>query len=173
MRGLQHCPWHSGRRGTNGWITAAVQEHICIEPTHWRPWDHVLGFSGDLLISIVDDDDGARTNLRELMQSLDCNTACFASAVEFLNSDQFSHTACLIGDLQMPGMDGLELQRLLRLQASRLPIIFVTAVGNEKVRRAAVTNGASDFFTKPLDQAQLTNALERALAVVATINVAA
>jgi CheY-like chemotaxis protein len=157
------------RRDDNGWIAVATKQRIDIEPTHWRPWKHILGFSGNLLISVVDDDAAARTSLRSLLRSLDCRAVDFASADEFLTSHLLSETACLISDLQMPKTSGLELQARLKAQGCGLPIIFISGVADEKSRASALANGASDFLRKPVTGEKLIASLERAVTGVGTI----
>jgi CheY-like chemotaxis protein len=86
------------------------------------------------LVAIVDDDDSMRSALHGLLQSADLPARAFASAEEFLNSGQQHQIACLIADIRMPGMSGLELQAQLNTQRCRIPIIFITAHGDEKMR---------------------------------------
>src|SRR5207245_3112180 len=83
------------------------------------------------LISTVDDDTAARAGTRALVESLGYKAVGFSSAEHFLRSDMIGETACLITDLQMPGLNGLELQELLRSQGYRMPIVFITAYPNE------------------------------------------
>jgi len=102
-------------------------------------------------ISIVDDDVWARDGIRDLIESLGYNASMFASAEEFLESGIITDTSCLITDLQMQGLSGLDLQRQLLDQGHSVPIIFVTAYPDDVRREQALNAGAIGFFTKPLD----------------------
>ncbi len=110
-------------------------------------------------IAIVDDDAWAREGIRELVESLGYKAFAFDSAEKFLASDLITQTACLITDLQMPGLNGLDLQRWLRDQGHRLPIIFITAYPDEKHRSQALGAGAIGFLSKPFDERSLVNCL--------------
>jgi|SRR6202047_1419380 FixJ family two-component response regulator len=110
------------------------------------------------LVAIVDDDDSMRSALHGLLQSADLPAQAFASAEEFLNSGQQHQIACLIADIRMPGMSGLELQAHLNAERCRIPIIFITAHGDEKMRMQALRAGAVEFMAKPFnDEALLEN----------------
>ena len=85
------------------------------------------------------------------MESAGLAARCFGSAEEFLESDERNQTACLIADIRMPGMSGLELQAKLKAEGSRIPIIFITAHGDAKMRLQAMTAGAVEFLSKPFD----------------------
>jgi tungstate transport system substrate-binding protein len=115
------------------------------------------------LISIVDDDALARDGIRELVESLGYRTAIFESAGGFLQSSIVGETACLITDLQMPGLSGLELQEALRSQGFHIPVILITAFPNEKHRSRAIDNGAVGFLSKPFDEASLIKCLTAAI----------
>ena len=115
------------------------------------------------LISIVDDDALARHGIRELIESLGYRTITFGSAEDFLKSNMAADTACLITDLQMPGLSGLELQEALRSQGSHTPVILITAFPNEKHRNRALDNGAVGFLSKPFDEASLIKCLTAAI----------
>jgi FixJ family two-component response regulator len=119
--------------------------------------------SKDTLISIVDDDTLARDGIRELVESLRYKTVTFGSAEDFLGSDVITETACLITDLQMPGLNGLELQEALRSQGHRTPIIPVTAYPSENHRNRALDGGAVGFLRKPFDEASLIKCLTAAM----------
>jgi len=114
-------------------------------------------------IAIVDDDNWARLGIGELIQSLGYMVSTFDSAKSFLESDCVADTACVITDLQMPGMNGLELQRELKTRGCRTPVIFVTAFPNEAHRAAALNSGAVGFLTKPFDDWSLAECLTRAI----------
>jgi FixJ family two-component response regulator len=115
------------------------------------------------LISVVDDDALARDGIRELVDSLGYNTATFMSAEHFLEEGMIAETACLITDLQMPGLSGLELQQALRSQGYHTPVILITAYPNEKHRTRALENGAVGFLTKPFDERLLIECLTTAI----------
>ena len=115
------------------------------------------------LISVVDDDDSVRESLRGLIRSVGFAAAVFASAEEFLNSDHLRNTDCLILDVRMPGMNGLELQRRLAASHMSIPVIFITAHGDEEVRSRALTGGAVDYLLKPFSEEALLNAINTAL----------
>jgi FixJ family two-component response regulator len=116
------------------------------------------------VISIVDDDESFRRATTNFIRSLGYGAATFASAEEFLSADGAQHTDCLITDLQMPGMTGLELQKRLTAQGHRLPIIFVSAFPEMKARAQALAAGAAAFLDKPLSDDKLTTCLSLALA---------
>jgi FixJ family two-component response regulator len=117
----------------------------------------------DPLISIVDDDTAARAGTRALVESLGYKAISFSSAEHFLKSDMIRETACLITDLQMPGLNGLELQEQLRSQGYRMPIILITAYPNEIHRIRAFNGGAVGFLSKPFDEASLIDCLTVAI----------
>ena len=103
------------------------------------------------LIAIVDDDDLMRSALQGLLKSVGLPARAFASAEEFLLSGQHRQTACLIADIRMPGMSGLELQAKLNAERCRIPTIFITAHGDVKMRMLALRAGAVEFLAKPFD----------------------
>ena len=115
------------------------------------------------LISVVDDDDSVRESLRGLIRSVGFAVKVFASAEEFLNSDHLRNTDCLILDVRMPGMNGLELQRQLAANDRKIPVIFITAHGDEEVRSRALNGGAVDYLLKPFSEEALLNAIDAAL----------
>lgn len=115
------------------------------------------------LISIVDDDDSARNSLGNLLRSVGFHTQGFASAEEFLNSNRLNDTDCLILDVRMPGMSGLELQRHLMNASSRLPIVFITSHSNDDARARALESGAVAFLYKPCREETLLAAIDTAL----------
>ena len=120
------------------------------------------------LISIVDDDHVVREGTADLIEALGYEAITFASAEEFLNSAQIEGTACLITDLHMPGVDGLELQRRLVATGCTTPIIFITAFPGERVRDSALQAGAVAFLVKPFEEASLISSIEVALALSAS-----
>ena len=101
------------------------------------------------MIAIVDDDEALREAMKSLVRSLGYGVSTFGSAEEFLKSEQVSDTSCLITDLHMPGLSGLDLQDLLIAQGHRFPIIFLTAYPDEDVRIRAMKAGATGFLRKP------------------------
>jgi FixJ family two-component response regulator len=104
-----------------------------------------------VLIAIVDDDDLVRNAVQGLLKSVGLPARAFASAEEFLLSGQQRQTACLIADIRMPGMSGLELQAKLNAERCRIPTIFITAHGDVKMRMQALRAGAVEFLAKPFD----------------------
>ena len=118
------------------------------------------------LISIVDDDSLARDGICELVESLGYRTTTFESAECFLKSSVIADTACLMTDLQMPGLSGLELQEALQSQGYQTPVILITAFPNEKDRTRALDNGAVGFLSKPFDEASLIKYLTAAITSV-------
>ena len=115
------------------------------------------------LISIVDDDESIREATKGLVRSLGYLAATFASAEEFLSSDRVNDTHCLITDVQMPGLSGVELQRRLIAQGRPKPTIFVTASPDEKTRTRAMTAGAIGYLSKPFSEESLIACLDTAL----------
>ena len=115
------------------------------------------------LIAIVDDDDSMRSALQGLLQSAELPSQSFASAEEFLKSGQQHRIACLITDIRMPGMSGLELQAQLNAERCRIPIIFITGHGDEKMRMQALRAGAVEFMAKPFDDRALLDSVRAAL----------
>ena len=116
------------------------------------------------LVAIVDDDELIRESLHGLMKEAGLPAKAFASAEEFLSSDELEHTACLIADIRMPGMSGLQLQARLNEDHRRIPIIFITAQGDEKLRLQALRAGAVEFLTKPFDDEVLLENVRAAMA---------
>jgi FixJ family two-component response regulator len=115
------------------------------------------------IISIVDDDASVRDGIGNLVDSLGYNSATFTSAKHFLEAGMIAETTCLITDLQMPELNGLELQEALRAKGYRTPVIMITAFPNEKQRARALENGAVGFLTKPLDERLLIECLTTAI----------
>jgi FixJ family two-component response regulator len=116
------------------------------------------------LISVVDDDNSVRESIQSLMRSLGFAVKVFASAEEFLNWDHLRDTDCLILDVRLPGMTGIELQRRLVASHFEMPIIFVTAhASDEEMRSLALRNGAVAYLAKPLSEESLLSAVQSAL----------
>jgi FixJ family two-component response regulator len=115
------------------------------------------------LIAIVDDDVMVCEATRGLVEAFGFNACTFTSAGEFLNSDCVSSTACLISDVQMPGMNGLQLHRKLLASGRHIPVIFITAFPDERVRKRAVAAGAICYLSKPFDSERLRSCIRSAL----------
>jgi FixJ family two-component response regulator len=103
------------------------------------------------LVAIVDDDESVQRALQDLIESDGLCVLCFGTAEQFLDSEALRDAACLIADIRMPGMSGLDLQAKLKAQGCRLPIIFITAHGDAGVRIQAMREGAIEFLTKPFN----------------------
>src|SRR6266852_4595027 len=115
------------------------------------------------LVAIVDDDESVRSALQGLMKVVGLPARSFASAEEFLESRLHEETACLIADIRMPGMSGLELLARLNAENVRIPTIFITAHGDEKMRLQALRAGAVEFLAKPFDDQALLDSVRAAL----------
>jgi FixJ family two-component response regulator len=115
------------------------------------------------LVAIVDDDDLMRSALQGLLKAVGLPARAFASAEEFLESGQQHDTACLIADIRMSGMSGLELQARLNAERIRIPTIFITAHGDERMRMQALRAGALEFLAKPFDNNALLDSVRAAL----------
>lgn len=115
------------------------------------------------LISIVDDDESVRDSTQALLRSVGYEVLTFESAEGFLASDGMKETECLVLDLRMPGMNGLELQRRLNQTDFHIPVIFITAHDDPANRRQAANQGAVGFLCKPFDPGALVSAVEGAL----------
>ena len=115
------------------------------------------------LVAIVDDDDLIRSALQGLLKAVGLPARAFASAEDFLSSGQQHQTACLIADIRMPGISGLDLQAKLNAERCRIPTIFITAHGDEKMRMQALRAGAVEFMAKPFDDEILLESVRAAL----------
>jgi FixJ family two-component response regulator len=115
------------------------------------------------VVAIVDDDDSVRIALEGLLKSAGLPALAFGSAEEFIESGQQDQTACLIADIRMPGMSGLELQKRLNAEGCRIPIVFITAHGDAKMRMQALRAGAVEFLAKPFDDEALLGSVRAAL----------
>ena len=118
---------------------------------------------GEPLVSIVDDDVSVRRSTRRLLLSSGLRAEAFASAEDFLQSGRVAETACLLLDVRMPGMDGLELQRRLSETDRMIPIIFLSARASEEEERRALRAGAAYFLRKPVSKEALLNAIRAVL----------
>ncbi|HEX8893060.1 MAG TPA: response regulator [Terriglobales bacterium] len=115
------------------------------------------------LIAIIDDDEAMQDSLHDLMEAAGLVARCFGSADKFLESDLRTRFACLIVDIRMPKMSGLELQTRLKEEECDIPIIFITAHGDARMRIRAMREGAVEFFSKPFDHRLLLKAVRDAL----------
>ena len=115
------------------------------------------------LVVIVDDDESVQLALRDLIESDGLPAICFGSAEQFLDSEARNNAACMITDIRMPGMSGLELQAKLKAERCRIPIIFITAHGDAETRIHAMREGAVEFLSKPFDDAVLLEIVHAAL----------
>jgi FixJ family two-component response regulator len=115
------------------------------------------------LVAIVDDDQSVQRSLQDLIESDGLSALCFSSAEQFLDSQARSKVACLIADIRMPGMSGLELQAKLKAERCRIPVIFITAHGDAEMRTLAMGDGAVEFLTKPFNDAVLLEVVHAAL----------
>ena len=115
------------------------------------------------MISIIDDDESVRTATASLVRSLGFETSTFDSAEAFLNSPRLRDADCVISDVQMPGMSGIDLQARLRSLGNGIPMIFITAFPEERVRRKAMGAGAIGFLSKPFEGREMVEAIEQAL----------
>src|ERR1700692_1110272 len=115
------------------------------------------------MVAIVDEDDLMRSALQGLLKSVGLPARAFASSEEFLDSGQQHQAACLIADIRMPGISGLELQARLNADHCRIPTIFITAHGDEKMRMQALRAGAVEFMAKPFDDEALLESVRAAL----------
>ena len=115
------------------------------------------------LVAIVDDDESVQSALQDLIESEGLSALCFSSAEQFLNSEARHQAGCLIADIRMPGMSGLELQAKLKAERCRIPIIFITAHGDDEMRIVALRDGAAEFLTKPFNDAILLESVHAAI----------
>jgi FixJ family two-component response regulator len=125
--------------------------------------DWVQRHMSQAMVSIIDDDPLAREGIRELVESLGYKARVFVSAQDFLQSGAIATTGCLITDLQMPGLNGLDLQQRLQAQGHRTPVILITAYPSEKHRSRAMNAGAVGFLSKPFEEQSLVKCLIAAM----------
>jgi FixJ family two-component response regulator len=134
-----------------------------------RPYSHrvtlpaMTNNGNNKVVAIVDDDEAVRTALEGLLRSAGLTARAFESAENFIESGQQLHTACLITDIRMPGMSGLELQAKLNAEHCRIPIIFITAHGDTQMRMQALRAGAVEFLAKPFNDEALLETVRAAL----------
>src|SRR5438445_837080 len=115
------------------------------------------------LIAIIDDDEAMQDSLRDLMEAAGLAARCFGSAEEFLESDLHTRAACLVVDIRMPKMSGLQLQARLKEEECNIPIIFITALGDARMRIRAMREGAVEFLAEPFDHYLVLNGVRVAL----------
>jgi FixJ family two-component response regulator len=115
------------------------------------------------LVAIVDDDESVRRALQDLIESDGLSAQCFGSAEQFLDSEARNKASCLIADIRMPGLSGLELQAKLKAERCRIPVVFITAHGDAEMRIHAMREGAVEFLSKPFDDAVLLEIIHAAL----------
>ena len=117
------------------------------------------------VIAIIDDDEAMQDSLRDLLESAGLVARCFGAAEEFLESDLHRNAACLIVDVRMPKMSGIQLQAKLKEDQCDTPIIFITAHGDARMRIQAMRDGAVEFLAKPFDHQLLLKRVRTALAM--------
>ena len=117
------------------------------------------------LLSVVDDDESVRESLPDLLREFGFNARAFSSAREFLSSDYVDATRCLILDVAMPGMTGIDLQQELKRRGQVIPIIFITGQKEEGIRKQALKRGAVEFLYKPFTDTAVLDAINAALRV--------
>ena len=122
-----------------------------------------MGVLSQHIVAGVDDDYGVRESLRNLMESAGYAPEVFPSGEDFLQSGILASASCLITDVRMPGMDGIELQRRVRLERPDLPVIFISAHNDKKTRQRALNGGAIDFLYKPFDGVNLLESVCKAV----------
>jgi FixJ family two-component response regulator len=115
-------------------------------------------------IAVIDDDTAVRESTKGLLRSLGYEACAFASAEDFLNSDEINRISCIVTDVRMPGMGGVALQARLINDGRRIPIIFITAFPEERVKEQVLAAGAGCFLVKPYQEGSLIKCIESALA---------
>ena len=123
----------------------------------------MLGNQKSKLIAIIDDEQSMQDSLQDLIEAAGLEARCFGSAEEFLESGLHGQAACLIVDIRMPKMSGLDLQARLKEEACSVPIIFITAHGDARMRVRAMREGAVEFLAKPFDHHLLFKRVRAAL----------
>jgi FixJ family two-component response regulator len=118
------------------------------------------------IVSIIDDDESVRVAVERIVRSMDLIPHTFESCRGFLESPYLLDTSCIIADVQIPGMTGVELQRVLKAKGLTIPMIFITAYPDDKIRKQALDAGAVCFLDKPFDGAAIMQCIERALSRV-------
>src|ERR1035438_2087652 len=123
----------------------------------------VMSGVGKHLVVGVDDDFRLRESLKSLVESAGYAAAVYSSAEEVLQSGALAGATCLVTDVRMPGMDGIELQRRIRLERPELPVVFISAHQDDEARKRALDEGATRFLYKPFDGAELLRTIEAAM----------
>jgi FixJ family two-component response regulator len=128
-------------------------------------WGYLFTMAIEVIpvVAAVDDDFRVRESLKSLLESAGYAPLVFSSAEEFLQSGTLAAATCVIADVRMPGMDGIELQRRIRLERPRLPVILISAHYNAEVRQTAIDEGAVDVLFKPFDATELLKTMQSAL----------
>jgi FixJ family two-component response regulator len=129
----------------------------------WFPVRGLVRLGSTPVISIVDDDESVRLATQSLLSSLGWTAHAFASADEFLNSPRLNDSSCLVVDVQMPRINGIDLQRILGARGYSIPMVFVTAFPDDNIRERLLNGGAVCFLSKPFDDQSLIQCLDRAL----------
>ena len=133
----------------------------CLLAPHYA--SHMANHGNSQVVAIVDDDEAVRIALQGLLRSAGLTARAFGSAEEFTESGQQFQTGCLIADIRMPGMSGLELQSKLNAEHCRIPIVFITAHGDAQMRMQALRAGAVEFLAKPFNDEILLETVRAAL----------
>jgi FixJ family two-component response regulator len=149
-------------------VTSSIWRVSVGEPRPQPRWssetrDELEKLTDPALICIIDDDQAVREATESLIRSFGFRTELFGSAEEFLRWEGRESTGCLILDLRLPGMTGLELQRILAASGDRVPVVFITAHGDEQAQSEALAAGAVDFLRKPFSENALLDAVRTAL----------
>ena len=132
-----------------------IQKHNCAQSRTGLACEEMVSQENTNVVAIVDDDESIRSALQGLMKVAGYRTIAFASAEDFLNSGERQRIGCLIADIRLPGMSGLDLQSQLNTDLHKIPIIFITAHGDERMRMQALRAGAVEFLAKPFDDTAL------------------
>ena len=117
------------------------------------------------IVSIIDDDISVRVAVADIVRSMDLTAKTFASGQDFLSANTLEDTACIVADVQMPEISGIELQQALSARALKIPMIFITAYPDERIRAKALDGGAICFLNKPFGGAAIIECIERALSI--------
>ena len=117
------------------------------------------------IVSIIDDDISVRVAVADIVRSMDLTAKSFASGQDFLSANSLADTACIVADVQMPGISGIELQQSLTAKGLKIPMIFITAYPDERVRDKALDGGAICFLNKPFGGPAIIECIERALSI--------
>ena len=144
-------------------MTAIITINNCVLRTADQPCTCMARETKGKLVAVIEDDESYRGAIQRLLKSAGLSVQSFASAEDFLNSGRQHETGCLISDIRMPGMSGLELQSKLNTDHCPIPTIFITAHGDEKMRMQAMRGGAVKFLAKPFDGETLLEAVRVAL----------